>query len=68
MKTPGLFLRIVQTAKVNAKVQRAQGVLITAKLYRKLAYRAYIVDVFGWLGRGNQRSPKACFVELVRVE
>jgi hypothetical protein len=65
---PGLFLRIVQTAEFNAQVHTANGVSITPKLYRKLAYRAYIVAVFGWLGRGNRRPPKACFVDLVRAE
>jgi hypothetical protein len=58
---PGLFLHIVQTAEVNAQVHTAKGVSITPKLYRKLAYRAYIVAVFGWLGRGNRRPPPSVF-------
>jgi hypothetical protein len=65
---PGLFLRIVQTSEVNAQVQRANGVTITPKLHRNLAYRAYIVAVFGWLERGNRRHPKAGFVNLARAE
>jgi hypothetical protein len=44
---PGLFLRIVQTAEVDAQVHKANGFSITPKLYRKLVYRAYIVAVFG---------------------
>jgi hypothetical protein len=60
-KDPGLFLYIVQTAGINAQVQMSQGVPITANLYRKLAYRAYIVSVFGWLGRGNRRPPQSLF-------
>jgi hypothetical protein len=45
---PGLFMRTVQTAEVKAQVHRAQGVHVTAKLYRKRAYRAYILAVLGW--------------------
>jgi hypothetical protein len=52
---PGLLLRIVQNAEVNAQVHEANGVSITPKLYRKLEYRAYIVAVFGWLGRGTPK-------------
>jgi hypothetical protein len=53
---PGLFMSIVQISKVNAQVQRANGVPITPELYMNLAYRAYIVAVFVWLGRGNPPS------------
>jgi hypothetical protein len=48
-------------------VHKAIEASLTPKLYRKLAYRAYIVAVFGWLGRGAP-PPKACFVDLVRAE
>jgi hypothetical protein len=64
---PRLFMHIVQNAEVNVPVQaqRAQGVPVTAKLYGKLEYHAYILAVFRWLGRGNRRPPKSCLVELV---
>jgi hypothetical protein len=65
---PDLFLRIVQTDEVNAQVQRAHGFPVTAKIYRKLAYLAYILAVFGWLGCGTHRPPKAYLVELVHAE
>jgi hypothetical protein len=65
---PFLFLCIVQTGGGNAQVQRAQGVPVTVRLYRQLVYHAYIVAVFGWLGRGNRHPPKACLVELVQAE
>jgi hypothetical protein len=62
----GMFMRIVQTAKVNAQVQRARGVPVTAKLYGKLVYLAYIVAVFGWLGRGNRRPQKSVLLNSSR--
>jgi hypothetical protein len=63
-----LFPNIALTAEVNAQVERARGVVVTPKLYRKLGYRAYFQAVFGYLGHGVRHPPKACILELKRAE
>jgi hypothetical protein len=63
-----LFPNIVLTAEVNAQVERARGVVVPPKLYRKLGYRAYFQAVFGYLGCGVRHPPKACLLELIRSE
>jgi hypothetical protein len=63
-----LFPNIVLTAEVNAQVKRAQGVVETPKLHRKLGYRAYFQTLFGYLGGGVRHHPKACMLELIRAE
>jgi hypothetical protein len=65
---PSLFSNIVLTAEVNAQVERADGAIITPKLYRKLGYRAYFQAVYGYFGCVVRHPPKACLLELIITE